>query len=55
MTPEPDDELDGCELDFAEHAVDDETVGLLPLFPQGENTPDLEARAEEWRQVLGDA
>lgn len=49
------DDLDGCELDFAEDAVDDDTAALLPLFPQGADTPDLEAKAAEWRQVLGDA
>lgn len=51
MTKERDD-LDGCELDFAEAAVDDDTAELLPLFPLGTDTPELEAKADEWRKVL---
>ena len=47
-----DDALDGCELDFTQDAVDDETAELLPLFPKGLDTPDLEAKASEWREVL---
>lgn len=50
-----DDEIDGCELDFAEHAVDDETAELLPLFPHGTDTPDLEAKAAAWRELAGGA
>lgn len=49
-----DDDLDGCDTDFTDGAVDDETASLLPLFPQGADTPDLEAKAQEWREVLGD-
>lgn len=49
------DYLDGCELDFAEDAVDDDTAALLPLFPQGEDTPNLEAKAAEWAKVFRDA
>lgn len=45
--PEEDDELDGCDIDFAEHADDEETAELRPLFPDGDP-----AKAEEWRQVL---
>lgn len=53
--PEPDDDdLDGCELDFAGVAVSDEEAELLPLFPQGADTPDLEAKAAEWREVLAE-
>lgn len=48
-----DDELDGCDIDFAAEAVDDETAELLPLFPQGTDTPDLEAKAAEWEAVFG--
>lgn len=46
-----DDELDGCELDFTVDPDDDETAELRPLFPQGLETPDLEAKAQEWRAV----
>lgn len=53
VTPADDDMLDGCELDFTEDAVDDETAALLPLFPQGVDTPNLEAKADEWRGVFG--
>lgn len=48
-----DDDLDACDIDFAAEAVTDEEAELLPLFPQGADTPDLEARAAEWREVLG--
>lgn len=34
MAPDSD-FLDGCEIDFAEHAVDESTVEMLPLFPVG--------------------
>lgn len=30
-----DDELDGCEIDFAEHADDPETAAMRPLAPEG--------------------
>lgn len=55
MKPDPSDELDGCELDFTEDAVDKETAELLPLFPQGAQTENPELRAAEWREVLRDA
>ena len=29
------DDLDGCDLDFAEDADDEETAELRPLFPEG--------------------
>ena len=54
-TNEEPDDLDGCAIDFAAEAVDDDTAALLPLFPQGQNTPDLAAKAAEWREVLGGA
>lgn len=50
VVPDEDDEIDGCELDFAEDAVDDETVDLLPLFPDGVAD---DRRAEEWRELFG--
>lgn len=53
MADPDDDQLDGCEVDFAAHAVDDDTAAMLPLFPYGADTPDLDARAAEWREVLG--
>lgn len=49
MPNEDDDQLDGCELDFAADAVDDNTAALLPLFPTGEAD---EARAAEWRALF---
>lgn len=48
---EDDDQLDGCDIDFTEHAVDEETAALLPLFPDGPNTPDLEALAKGYREL----
>lgn len=46
-----DDDLDGCELDFAEHAHDDATAELYALFPDGK--PD-KAMAAKWN-ALGQA
>ncbi len=46
-----DDEIDGCELDFAEAAVDEDTAELLALFPDGVAD---EAKAAEW-QIIADA
>lgn len=55
MAPMPEelehDDLDGCEIDFTPHAVDDEAADLLALFPDGVANP---AKAEEWRGVFGD-
>lgn len=45
-----DDELDGCDLDFAEAAVSDEEAEYLPLFPDG--VPD-EDKAREWQELFG--
>lgn len=47
---EDDDELDGCELNFAEDAVDDETAELLPLFPDGVAD---EEKARQWNELFG--
>ena len=47
-----DDELDGCEADFAALAVPDEVADLLPLFPDGVAS---EAAAEAWRQIAAGA
>lgn len=52
MPERDDDTLEACDIDFAEHAVSDEEVALLPLFPQGLNTPNLEEKAAEWRALL---
>ena len=41
------DDLDGCDIDFAEHADDDETAALRPLFPDGD-----EAKAGEWQELF---
>lgn len=48
-------ELDGCDLDFTVDADADETAELRALFPQGDDTPDVEAKAAEWREVLAGA
>lgn len=49
--PDEDDHLDGCDLDFTIDPDDDETSELRDLFPQGLETPDLEQRASEWREL----
>ena len=41
-------ELDGCDLDFRQFAVDAETAELLPLFP--DSVVD-ETVAAEWRAL----
>lgn len=43
-----DDELDGCDLDFAEAAEDQETAVLRQLFPDGQ--PD-EGLAADYRAL----
>lgn len=48
--PEDDETLDGCDLDFAEAAEDQETAALRQLFPDGE--PD-ETLAEQYRALAG--
>lgn len=48
--PDDDDELDGCDLDFAEHADDIATQSLRALFPDG--SP---AKADEWETLFGGA
>ncbi|MDP1793193.1 MAG: hypothetical protein Q8K63_03560 [Acidimicrobiales bacterium] len=53
MPDSADDELDGCALDFEPDSIDDETADLFPLFPLGPDTPGLQAKAAEWREVLG--
>lgn len=42
------DELDGCEIDFAAEADDDETAALRPLFPDGDPST-----ADQWRELFG--
>lgn len=46
-----DDEIDGCAVDFEAHAVDELTASLLPLFPKGLDTPDLEQLAEGYNAL----
>lgn len=46
MLPD-DEELDGCDLDFAAHADDEETAELRALFPDGDP-----ARASEWQELF---
>lgn len=43
-SPDDDDFLDGCDIDFAEHADDLETQALRPLFPDGVPDPALAAQ-----------
>lgn len=46
----PDDDMtDGCDIDFSEHADDEETASLRALFPDGD--PSTEA---EWRELFED-
>lgn len=52
MANEDPDDLDGCEIDFSIDPDDDETAELRALFPKGGDTPDLEGKASEWREVL---
>lgn len=40
--------LDGCDVDFTEDPVDDETVALLPLFPNSDP-----ALGETWKELFG--
>lgn len=51
---EDDDLLDGCELDFAAAAVDDETGELLALFPDGVADPERERAWIELGEFLAD-
>jgi hypothetical protein len=44
-----DDFLDTEDIDFAEHAVADEEVALLPLFPDGVVD---ESKAAEWKKLF---
>lgn len=46
-----DDELDGCDIDFAEHAVDDDVVPYVALFA-GVDEADVEAHAAQLRELL---
>ena len=47
---DPSDELDGCELDFAEDPDDDETAALRALFPDGDPST-----ADAWRELFAPA
>lgn len=42
-------DLDACDVDFAEHAVSDTETDLLPLFPNGEATPEEVA---SWKELF---
>lgn len=43
------DELDGCDIDYAEHQLgEDESEELFALFPEGAD----EAKSEEWKQLF---
>lgn len=47
----PDDDLDGCDADFAEDALDDEETELFPLFAEAldPNSPvTVEDVEREW-------
>jgi hypothetical protein len=45
-----DDELDGCDVDLAALADDDETAELRALFPDGDASS-----AAEWQELFGAA
>lgn len=45
---DPDDTLDGCDLDFTIDPDDDETAALRPLFPDG-------VADDRWEGVAFDA
>ncbi|HVF75500.1 MAG TPA: hypothetical protein VM938_10665 [Acidimicrobiales bacterium] len=49
LTPGEEDQLDGCDIDFAAEAVNDETTEYLPLFPL--EIPDV-YRAAEWKALF---
>lgn len=50
MPPELDDDfLDGCDIDFAAEADDEETQSLRALFPRGQEDAHLES---EWRALF---
>lgn len=50
------DDLDGCDLDFADDSATEEEQELLPLFPQGHETEDLDAKTACWNaQATGGA
>ena len=51
--PDEDDELDGCDIDFEPDSITDEEAELLPLFPEGTDTSDLEAKRAEWEALFG--
>lgn len=53
-TPIDDDELDGCELDFAADPTTDDDAPYLALFA-GVDPSDVEAHAAELRQLLPEA
>lgn len=46
-----DDELDGCDIDYADYAVSDEEVEYLPLFPDGNADQN---KASEWKELFGE-
>lgn len=50
MTPDEDDELDGCSVDFNLDPDDDETAELRPLFPDGDPST-----ANEWKELFNNA
>ena len=43
-----DDELDGCAIDFREHANSEAVTEMLPLFPDGKKDS---VKAAEWRAL----
>lgn len=56
MSPQevdPEELLDGCDIDFSEYALTEEEQKYFPLFPLGTETPNLEKKAEMWRELGG--
>lgn len=46
---DPEDQLDGCELDFKAHADDQATQDMRALFPG-----DTQTTREDWVEVFGE-
>lgn len=45
---EDEDFLDGCDIDYAEHAISEEEQELFPLFPNGKD----EALEAQWKELF---
>ncbi len=47
-----DDELDGCELDFAADPTDETNVDMVVLFADCVHQDEVDARKAEWDELL---